>query len=379
MDAGKRPLLDVPTAIVHDWFQGFHGSERTVDAMRRSLFAPGNEPDVYTFSAARELLPPELAERIVGESRLSRLPGIRQQGHDPGHWRLLLPYMPFYFEHLELDRYDVVISSAHAFADRVRTRPDALHVSYCYTPPRYVWLHDTDSRLGLAAKPLRALLQRLDLDASTRPDGYAAISRAVADRIRTIYGRTAEVIPPPVDVDAFDPSGEDRDGFVWIGRLVSYKRPDLIIEAFRDLPYSLTLVGIGPLERRLRENLPDNVRIVGWLERPELVRLLERAQGFVHLAEEDFGIALVEALAAGTPVLALARGGALDIVRPDLDGILVEDETDLAAVRKGVRRLAAETWDRQSLAARAAEFSADRFADRFGRYIAELDQARARA
>ena len=122
------------TAIVHDWFQGFHGAERVVDVMRRDLFAPGNAPDIYTFHAARELLPPELNAAIRRESRLASLPGIRQRGHDPGRWRYLLPLMPLYFARLPLQDYDLVITSSHAFAVHARPRKDAINLCYCLYP-----------------------------------------------------------------------------------------------------------------------------------------------------------------------------------------------------------------------------------------------------
>ena len=181
-----QPLTE-RTAIVHDWFQGFHGAERVVEAMRAGLFAHGNEPDVFTFQAARELLPAELAARIRQESRLANLPGIRQRGHDPGRWRMLLPLMPGYFRRLDLAAYDTVIASSHACAIHARPREGALHVCYCYTPIRYAWLPETEARRarGPAALGLRAArgwLRRKDLEASRRPDGYIAISEAVRER-----------------------------------------------------------------------------------------------------------------------------------------------------------------------------------------------------
>ncbi len=371
------PLLAERTAIVHDWFQGFHGAERVVEAMRAGLFADGNEPDVFTFQAARELLPPELAARIVQESRLANLPGIRQRGHDPGRWRLLLPYMPRYFRRLDLDAYDTVIASSHACAVHARPREDALHVVYCYTPIRYAWLPDTEARrargpaaLGLAAA--RGWLRRKDLEASRRPDGYVAISEAVRERVRAAYGRDAAVVHPPVDVEDFDPHAEKEPGhFLWAHRLVAYKQPQVVAEAFRGLPHRLTMVGVGPLADELRRDLPPNVELRGWVSREELARLYERASGFIHVGEEDFGITMVEALAAGAPVIALARGGALDIVRPEEDGLLVE-RADPASVRAAVERLAARDWDRDALAARAAEFSRERFLERLLQAIEEL-------
>jgi glycosyltransferase involved in cell wall biosynthesis len=369
-------LLDEPTAIVHDWFQGMHGSERVVEALRSGLFGPGREPDIVTFAAAREVIPAELADRIVRESRLATLPGLRQRGRDAGRWRYLLPYMPRYFASLDLSPYDVVIASSHACAVNVRPGPDALFACYSHTPMRYAWLPDTDpggtgaiGRLGLRA--FRGHLRRTDLAASRVPDAFAANSTTVRDRIRRFYGRDATVIHPPVAVDEFDAAGEKEDGhFLWTQRLVSYKRPELVAEAFRGLPYRLTMVGVGPLEQRLRASLPPNVELRGWISREELRALFGRASGFVHVAEEDFGIAMVEALAAGMPVVALDAGGARDIVRPGVDGVLI-DRADIDPLRTAIRSAAETTWDPAALRARALEFSTERFLERMRAWLDE--------
>jgi glycosyltransferase involved in cell wall biosynthesis len=363
------PRLTSRAALVHDWFQGYHGAERVAEVIRRDLFAPGHEPDVFTFSAARELLPSDLARSIVKESRLARLPGIRQRGHEPGRWRYLLPYMPRYFRSLDLDEYDLVISSSHACAAHVRPRPDAFHAVYCYTPMRYAWMPQTDERevgyvAGLVFDRFTAWLRRVDYRAAQRPDLYLAISTAVQERIRRFYGRDAMVVGAPVDTDDIRPT-EDKDErmFLWVHRLVPYKRPDVVVEAFRDLPYTLTMVGIGPLERTLRGRLPPNVELRSWVSREELVRLYQRAFAFIHVGEEDFGITMVEALAAATPVIALNRGGARDIVRPNIDGVLIaEARSDL--VRDAIAAVARQEWDARELVSRARSFSRTRFVDR---------------
>ncbi|MDP9224578.1 MAG: glycosyltransferase [Actinomycetota bacterium] len=356
-------------AIVHDWFQGYHGAERVVDVMRTGLFAQGSEPDIYTFMAARQLLPPELADSIVRESRLASLPGIRQRGHDPGRWRYLLPYMPHYFRSLDLDDYDIVISSSHACATHVRPRPDAFHAVYCYTPMRYAWMPETDQRevgrlSGMVFDRFRAWLRKVDREAAQRPDLYLAISTAVQERIRRFYGRESVVVGAPVDAeDISHTQPKDESMFLWVHRLVPYKRPELVLEAFRDLPYKLTMVGIGPLEQTIRERLPPNVELLTWVSRETLVRLYERASGFIHVGEEDFGITMVEALAAGTPVIALNTGGARDIVRDGTDGILI-DEADLRVVRDAAERVVVTQWNRDELASRARQFSSESFVAR---------------
>jgi glycosyltransferase involved in cell wall biosynthesis len=356
------------SAIVHDWFQGMHGSERTVAAML-DLF--DSDPDILTFHAARELLPERLNAAIVRESRLARLPGVRQRGHQSGRWRWLLPQMPRYFESLDLNGYELVLSSSHACAAGVHTRREVLHVCYCHTPMRYVWMPEAErgrvrGLKGLALGALRARLRAWDRRAARRPDVYLANSTAVAERIGEFYGREAVVVPPPVAVGDF-PTDVERDPthFLWVHRLVPYKRPLEVAAAFRELPdLRLTMVGVGPLEGRLRATLPRNVELVGWLPRAQLGRLFAGAGGFVHVGEEDFGISMVEALAAGTPVLAADRGGARDIVRPGVDGVLISDPADPPRIRAGVLELARRNWDRGRLRERAAGFSEERFQSR---------------
>lgn len=372
--------LDEPTAIAHDWFQGMHGSERVVDALRSGLFGGGRAPDIFTFAAARDVLPDELARRIVRESQLANMPGIRQHGREAGRWRYLLPYMPRYFASLDLSPYDVVIASSHACAINVRPRPDALFVCYSHTPMRYAWLPETDTGpvnalTGLGLRLFRGHLRRRDLTASRRPDAFAANSTAVRDRIRRFYGREAEVIHPPVDVDELDPTLEKEPGhFLWVHRLVPYKQPELVMEAFRDLPYRLTMVGVGPLEARLRRRLPGNVQLLPWVSRLELAELFGRASGFVHVAEEDFGISTVEALASGTPVVALDAGGARDIVRPGVDGVLIPT-AEPTALKEGIRAVATGSWDTETLRGRALEFSTERFLERMRSWLDEASTA----
>jgi len=373
-NGAPRAALRERGAIVHDWFQGYHGAERVADVMRCGVFEPDAPPDIYTFEAAKELLPPELARAIVRESRIANLPGIRQRGHDPGRWRYLLPYMPYYYRRLDLDQYEIVISSAHACAHHVRPRADATHVVYCYTPMRYAWLPETDERrlTGIRGAALRALtrhLRRLDAQAARRPHAYAAISTAVQERIRRFYGRESTVIHPPVDVDDFAVTRDKDDGwFLWVHRLVPYKHPLTVAEAFRGLPYRLTMVGVGPLEQELRASLPPNVTLLGWVSREALARLYAKASGFIHVGEEDFGMTMVEAMASGTPVIALNRGGSRDIVRDGVDGMLVA-EPDLGLVRAAVEHLAGRPWDADGLARRAAEFSRERFVARMLAFV----------
>jgi glycosyltransferase involved in cell wall biosynthesis len=376
MSRATAPWSGRPVALIHDWFQGYHGSERVVEVLADDVLAEAGRVDVLTFHAARELLPARLAARIVRESRLSRLPGVRQVGHDPGRWRYLLPYMPHYFRSLDLDGYALVVISSHACAINAAPPPGTPCVCYCHTPMRYAWLAKTErGRLsgarGAALRLLSGWLQRRDRAAAQRPDRLVANSNAVRDRIRRFYGRDAEVIHAPVELTDLRPAPDgERGPFLWVGRLVPYKRPLLIAEAFRSLPHRLTMVGIGPQETELRERLPPNVELRGWISREELARLYSEATGFLHVGEEDFGITMVEALAAGTPVIALNAGGALDIVDDGVHGVLISEPT-VASLSAAVERVASEEWDRERLVRRAAEFSRDRFTARMRGLLTE--------
>jgi len=374
---GSTRLPPIRAAIIHDWFAGFFGSERVVETMRTGLFDPSTPPDIFTFHAAHELLPAGLSAAITQESRLAALPGLRQRGHKPGSWRYLLPCMPSYFRHLDLDDYDLVIASSHACAINARPRSDALFVCYSHTPMRYAWMPDLEhQRLhGTAGAGLRLLaphLRRVDRAAARRPDGFVANSTAVKQRIEQFYGREAEVIPPPVDVEEFTAHEEKDPGhFLWVSRLIDYKRPELVMEAFEGLPYRLTMVGIGPLEPRLRSRLPPNVELLGWTSQTKPGQLYARPSGFIHVGEEDFGITFVEALAAGTPVIALARGGARDVIRPGIDGVLL-DFASITTLRDAIESLASERWDRERLVERSREFTRDRFLTRMSAYVHSL-------
>ena len=158
---------------------------------------------------------------------------------------------------------------------------------------------------------------------------------------------------------------------MWVHRLVPYKRPEVVAEAFRGLPYRLTMVGVGPLEAKLRATIPPNVRLLGWTSRQELAALYEGSSGFLHVAEEDFGITMVEAMAAGTPVIALDRGGSRDIVRDGVDGALIS-AAEVGTIRAAVRKVAESAWDPLELHNRAQEFSRERFVQRLSAYISEL-------
>lgn len=234
--------------------------------------------------------------------------------------------MPLAVEQFDLTRYDLVISSSHAVAKGVLTGPDQLHVSYVHSPMRYAWdlqhqyLRQAGLDRGLKSILVRCLLHQMrqwDARSANGVDVFLANSEYIARRIKKTYRRDAIVVPPPVDVESFGLETEKEDFFLVVSRFVPYKRVDLVVEAFATMPdRRLVVVGDGPARSRVRAAArgASNIEFHEALPQPELVRLVQRARAFVCAAEEDFGIAMVEAQACGTPVIAYGRGGSRDIV-----------------------------------------------------------------
>lgn len=275
------------------------------------------EADVFTLVHVPGSTSARIERHPIHASFLSQLPGIRR------HYRAWLPLFPAAVRSLDLAGYELVLSCSHAVAKSVRVPPGARHLCYCLTPMRYVW-DQREAYLGtgplrLASLPLAAALRRFDR-LHSGPDEvhrFVAISSAVRDRIERHYGRSAAIVHPPVDVARIRPDGRPPDDFyLLVGGFVPYKREEIAIAAFRRLGRRLLVAGDGPGRRRLQRRSPANVEWLGRVPDPELARLYARCRALVQPQEEDFGICAVEAQAAGRPVVAFGRGGAVDSVRP---------------------------------------------------------------
>jgi glycosyltransferase involved in cell wall biosynthesis len=303
-------------AIVHDWLTVYAGAERVLEEMLRVY------PEADLFSLIDFVPKGErgfLGGRRARTSFLQHLPAARS------HYRRYLPLMPFAIRQLDLAGYDLVLSNSHAFAKSVVTGPSQLHVCMCHTPLRYVWdlreqyLKDTGLDRGITGLAARWLLRRLrqwDAQTARDVDVFLANSHHIAERIRRAYQREAAVLYPPVDVEAFTPGGARDDFYVTASRLVPYKRIDLIVEAFAAMPSRrLVVIGDGPEAGRIRKHATSNVQFLGHQPFEVLRDYLRRSRAFIFAAEEDFGIAPLEAQACGTPVIALAKGGAVETIR----------------------------------------------------------------
>jgi glycosyltransferase involved in cell wall biosynthesis len=349
---GSQLAHAVRTAIVHDWLDTWRGGERVL-AEICNVYENAEVFALVDFLSDADRS--RLGGRRATTSFLQRLPFARR------HFRRLLPLFPRAIESLDVSAYDLVISSSHAVAKGVRTHRGQLHVCYCYTPMRYAWdlrdqyLRQTGLDHGVRGWLARRMLDRIrawDRAASERVDHFVAISRHIASRIRRCYDRESTVIYPPVataapvlspvsfasEVDGGPTRGRS---YVTVSQLVPYKRVDLIAEAFRRLPdRELVVIGEGPERARIETIAGPNTQLLGRLSDRERDLWLAKARAFVFAAEEDFGIAPLEAQAHGTPVIALARGGALETIRgldvPAPTGVLFAEQTAdaiVAAVR----------------------------------------------
>lgn len=326
---GRAPRI----AVVHEWLLDYAGSERVLREIlevvpQADLFALIDRPD--------EELGAALGRRTKATTFLQWAPR-------PLQWLpYYVPLMPLAVRQLDVSGYDIVISSSHAVAKGVLTAPRQLHLSYVHTPMRYAWdLRDEYLRaagldrgpLGWAARALLERLRRWDTRSAGGVDVFLANSAHVAARIRRAYGRDAEVLHPPVDVDDFSLHTQKKDFYVTVSRLQPYKRIDLLLDAFKGSPQRrLVVIGDGPEMRRLRAMAGSNIELRGRLSTAEVRNYMQRARAFLFAGIEDFGIVIAEAQACGTPVIAYNAGGAAEIVRapPAPTGVLFDEQTPQA-------------------------------------------------
>jgi glycosyltransferase involved in cell wall biosynthesis len=360
---------DKSLALVHDWCPSFRGGERVLAELCETFAVR----DVYTlFEFLDDDVKRQFFSRVTFHtSPADRLPWIRH------YYRSLFFLCPFLVEQFDVTEYDAVLSSSVAFARGVLTRPDQPHVCYVHSPIRYAWDEQfsylAQGKLGYGPKGIlfRYLLHRLrtwDTRTAHGPDLMLANSNYVRRRIKRIYGRDADVVFPPVAFDELPFSDAKDDYYVTASFLAPYKRTDLVVQAFNEMPSRrLLVVGDGQQSKQLRSLGGPNIAFLGFLPRNDYVRTVGRAKALVFAGCEDFGIALAEAQACGTPLIAFGRGGACDIVRPlgetdDATGLLF-DRQSAGAIRDAVAAFEAngDLVRPASCRENARRFSVERF------------------
>ena len=349
--------------LVHDYLLVMRGAERTFAAIADCF----PEAPIYTLLYDEEGTGRAFRGRAMHTSYLQRL-GLRQKG-----FRRLLPLFPRAVERLPVGEHDLVVSSSSAFAHGVRAREDAVHVCYCYTPFRYAW-YERDRALEESPRLLRPLLgrslariRRWDLRASRRPAHYIAISELSRQRIADCWGRESRVVHPPVEVDRFT-AAEPQDFFLVVTELVRHKRVELALEAARRAGVPIKVVGTGPDLPRLAGLYRSKVEFMGRIDDQELADLYSRARALILPNIEEFGIAAVEAQAAGRPVVAVNAGGASETVIDGQTGVLVPPG-DVAALAEALTATDFDGFSADGIQANAARFSTARFKERLMREL----------
>jgi glycosyltransferase involved in cell wall biosynthesis len=358
-----RALDGLRVVLIHDWLTGMRGGEKVLESLCRLFPNAGIRTLVHKRGSTSELL----ESRALRPSFVSALPGANQL------YRYYLPIFPLAVETIDLDEADVVISTSHCAAKAVVPTGRAVHICYCHSPMRYAWDQfdayfgaDRVGRLPSAVlRPTMAWLARWDRRTAGRVDRYVANSAFVAGRIGRYYNREASVVHPPVDTRFFTPDGSRPEPyFLVVSALVPYKRIDVAIRAAGRLGVPLKIVGTGPDRARLERGASSNVSFLGALSAEELRSAYRGATALVLPAEEDFGISVVEAMACGRPVIALAKGGATETVEPGRTGWLVDSLSE-EAFADAMRDAQTSSWNPAAIAAHAAQFSTERFEAQF--------------
>jgi len=355
-----RTLQPRKPALVHDWLTGMRGGEKVLETIA-SLYP---DAPIFTLLHVPGSVSPALELHEIRTSFVQHLPGAAR------HYRQYLPLFPRAIEQFDLNGYDFVISTSHCVAKSAIVPIGTPHLCYCHSPMRYAW-DQFDAYFGpgqvgrVRSAAMRVIMNRMarwDARTADRVDAFVANSQYVAGRIGRYYNRVATVVYPSVDTDFYQPAPARHPDpfFLVVSALVPYKRLDVAIEAVRAVNGRLTIVGRGPEEARLRSLAGPDVEFTGWLPDEEIRALYQRCQAVLMPGVEDFGMVPVEAQACGTPVVALAEGGALESVIDGETGILVHEPT-ATAFAAALRRVASTTFDPAALRRHAERFSIPRF------------------
>jgi len=363
----------VRVALVHDWLTGMRGGEKVLLSLAR-LFP---DAPIFTLLHVGGSVDAEIEARTIHTSFAQRLPALERR------YRHYLPLFPAAAASLDLEGFDLVVSSSHCAAKGVRAAEGAVHVCYCHTPMRYVWDRFDDYfgpgrvsplarvAIGIVARYLRAW----DVATSAGVDAFVANSDFVAARIDRLYGRSARVIPPPVDTDFFTP-GDGVPGTydLVVSALAPYKRLDLVLEAYRGTGWPLRIVGTGPEEERLRRLAPAEVQFLGRVSDLELRDLYRGCRTVVMASVEDFGIVPLEAMACGRPAVVFGEGGGPESVVEGETGLVFREATP-ACLRATVDSMRALRFNGDALRARSEAFRRPVFEARLRAFVEEVVSA----
>lgn len=353
-------------AIVHYWLINMRGGEKVLEALL-DIFP---DADIFTHVVDHSKISEQLSARIKATSFISKLPGAAK------HYQKYLPLMPLALEQLDLTGYDLIISSESGPAKGIIAAPTATHICYCHSPMRYVWdmYHQYTGNAGvlkrLVMAPLLHYLRIWDVTTSQRVGHFVANSNYVKARIQQYYHRTATVIHPPVETGDFSIGDELGDFYLLVGQLVDYKRADLAVDAFNHSGKNLVVIGDGEQLNNLRKKAHSNIKFLGKQSFDVLLQHYRRCQALIFPGVEDFGIVPLEAMACGRPVIAFAKGGALETVVDGITGLHFHEQT-IHALNAAVEQFETdrESFEPDTIRQHAERFSRQRFVDEMRSYI----------
>lgn len=357
-------------AVVCDWLVVYAGAERVVEQILNVY------PDADLFCVV-DFLPENergfIKNKPTHTTFIQNLPGASK------HYRSYLPLMPIAIEQLDVTGYDLVISSSHCVAKGILTGPNQVHISYVHSPIRYAWdlTHQYMDEAGLnhglkgmMAKLILHYMRLWDTRTANGVDYFIANSKFIAKRIKKVYGREADVIYPPVDVDAFEYCEEKEDYYLTASRLVPYKKVKLVVKAFNEMPdKKLVVIGDGPDFSKIKTIAKDNITMMGYQSFSVLKEKMQHAKAFVFAAEEDFGITPVEAQACGTPVIAYGKGGVLETIKENDTGIFFAEQNAESIIETVMRFENIESITAKSCRLNAEKFSIENFVGNMKEYI----------
>ncbi len=351
-------------ALIHDWLNQIGGAE---DVLENFVEMYPQAP-LYTSIYWRDAMPSHWQNWDIRTSFIDKLPfAYRKQ-------QIYFPFYPSAFERFDFSDYEIVLSNKSGFCHGVITGPETLHICYCLTPTRYVWRYHQyaeQENLGHITRtvlsPFLTLMRVWDRLAADRVDHFIAISEEIRQRIDKIYGRQSVIIYPPVETSRFEPSNQTDDYYLFVGRLVPYRRLDILIEAFNKLGKPLYIAGSGRDRERLEGLANSNVKFLGFVPDSDLPDLLARCKAFMFPGEEDFGIAPIQAMAAGRPVIAYNAGGARETVVPGT-GVLFDEQT-VASLMEAVDQFDPEAVSPAFIRRHAEKFDTEVFKEKLGSYI----------
>lgn len=369
-----QQLNNLKIALVHDFLTQYGGAEKVLEALCEMF----PEAPIYTLLYDKDKMRGKFENKDIHTSFLQKFPKFLRNNQ-----RYLLPFLPTAPETFDLRDFDLIISSSGAWSKGIVTKLDTIHIAYLHSPMRYAWDHNeryvkeiNKQRLNLFIRPVLNYIRMWDRQAADRPDYLVANSKYTQIRLRKYYRRDSQVIYPPAVLSeqqgppAASELGVENNYFLVVSRLLPYKKVDLVIDTFNKLGLPLVIIGEGKQKKYLQKIAGENIKILGWQDEEKVQQYYANARAFIFPAEDDFGITMVEAINYGIPVIALRKGGALEIVQEGITGELFDTQNP-AALADGVRRFIEneKSYDKNAMVNKAKEFSQEIFKEKFLEYI----------